>query len=412
MQRPGVRRRDFLTSAVSLGTSCLAASAATRSEPGAVSDQHAKPFSREHAAKIIANARRIVTPNGVERLETVRIGGIEQWVSVRGRDKRNPVLLFIHGGPGYASMPMSWWFTRGWEDYFTVVQWDQRGAGKTYLINDPAAIAPTMTLERMIADAEEMLRWAGSELGKSKVFVAGHSWGSFLGLELAKRHPGALHAYIGVGQLTNGPESERRGWRFALDAAKRAGNSAAVRELEAIAPYFPPGRCASLEDIYTQRRWLDHYGGTMAFRQGNSDESDLVTLSPDYTDAEIARIWEGNEFSERHLLRKVLCIDQSATRQLLCPVLILAGRHDFDVSAQVAAEWFAELRAPYKRLVWFEDSGHLLMTEAPGRFLDALLTYALPMASQDSGSARPSRTRASPSSASAAAAAEEYQVRA
>src|ERR1700687_3535710 len=141
---------------------------------GAAADQQGpKPFSRAKATVIIANARKIVTPNGVERLEKVRIGGIEQWVSIRGADKRNPVLLLIHGGPGYVSMPMSWWFTRGWEEYFTVVQWDQRGAGKTYLLNDPGKIAPTLTPERMIADTEEIAAWARKEFGKDKIFVLG-----------------------------------------------------------------------------------------------------------------------------------------------------------------------------------------------------------------------------------------------
>ena len=376
-----VRRRDLLGSGAALALGSFAASAGGANAVAAGPEERSeKPFGRREATRIIANARKIVTPNGIERLSTVRIGGIEQWVSVRGKDKRNPVLLFIHGGPGYVSIPMSWWFAGAWEDHFTVVQWDQRGAGKTYLINEPAVIAPTMTLERMIADAEEMLVWAARELGKSKLFVVGHSWGSFLGLELAKRHPDSLHAYIGVGQLTNGPESERRGWQFALDAARAAGNSKAVRELEAIAPYFPPARCSSLEDIYAQRRWLDHYGGTMAFRNGNDAESDLVTLSPDYTDSEIAHIWDGNSFSERHLLREVLCIDQSPTRELQCPLLVFAGRHDFDVNAELAAQWFAAVRAPYKHLVRFDDAGHLLMTEAPGKFIGALLEYARPIA--------------------------------
>src|SRR5439155_304398 len=114
-----------------------------------------QPFSRAKATLIIADARKIVTPNGVERLDKVRIGGIDQRVSIRGADRRNPVLLLIHGGPGYVSIPMSWWFSRGWEEYFTVVQWDQRAAGKTHLLTDPATIAPTLTRERMIADAEE-----------------------------------------------------------------------------------------------------------------------------------------------------------------------------------------------------------------------------------------------------------------
>jgi proline iminopeptidase len=118
----------------------------------AQADEPAKPASRAEAIAIIADARKIVTPNGVERLEKVRIGGIDQWVSIRGTDRRNPVVLHIHGGPGYISIPMSWWFSRGWEEYFTIVQWDQRAAGKSRLLTDPATIAPTLTRERMIAD--------------------------------------------------------------------------------------------------------------------------------------------------------------------------------------------------------------------------------------------------------------------
>ena len=203
--------------------------------------QPAEPASRAEATAIIANARKILTPNGVERLEKVRICGIDQWVSIRGADRRNPVLLYIHGGPGYVSIPMSWWFSRGLEEYFTVVQWDQRAAGKTLLLSDPATIAPTLTNERMIADAEEMAAWARKEFGKDKRFVLGHSYGSFLGLQLAKRHPEWLYVYIGVCQQIDGPESERRGWSFAMDNARRAGNAEAVSELEAIAPYGSQG---------------------------------------------------------------------------------------------------------------------------------------------------------------------------
>ena len=92
-------------------------------------------------------------------------------------------MLYIHGGPGYVSIPMSWWFSRGLEEYFTVIQWDQRATGKTYLLTDPAKVAPTLTPERMIADTEEMATWARKEFGKDKIFVLGHSWGSFLGLQ-------------------------------------------------------------------------------------------------------------------------------------------------------------------------------------------------------------------------------------
>jgi pimeloyl-ACP methyl ester carboxylesterase len=344
----------------------------------AVGQTPAPPTSRAEATAIIANARKIVTPNGIERLEKVRIGGIEQWVSIRGADRRNPVLIVLHGGPGYVDMPMSWWFGRGWEEYFTVVCWDQRAAGKTYLLTDPAMVKPTLTPEGMVADAEELIAWVRKDLGKEKVFVLGHSFGSYLGVEIAQRHPEWLHAYIGVGQLADGPEGERRGWRFAMDAARRAGNAEAVRELEALAPYAAPGKPIPIEDIYAERKWVQYYGGTMAYRK-NAAEGDLAELSPDYTDDEIQHIWEGNDFSTPILLPEILSRDLGV-KKLDCPLILFEGRHDATVNADVAAEWFAKVKAPEKHLVWFENSAHLPMTEEPGKFLVSLLNYARPVA--------------------------------
>ncbi len=340
----------------------------------------ARPASRAEATAIIANARKIVTPNGVERLEKVRIGGIDQWVSVRGADRRNPVLLYIHGGPGYVSIPMSWWFTHGLEEYFTVVQWDQRATGKTYLLTDPAKVASTLTAERMIADTEEMAAWARKEFGKDKIFVLGHSWGSFLGLQLAEHHPEWLYAYIGVCQLIDGPESERRGWRFAMDAARRDGNAEAVRELEAIAPYGAPGQTIPIRDIYVERKWVGYYGGVMAYRQDNSADGDLSQLSPDYSDQEIGHIWDGNKFATPYLLPEVVALDLSKANKLALPLILFLGRHDRNVNAEVAAAWFDTVQAPEKHLVWFEHSAHIPMTEEPGKFFISLVRYARPIA--------------------------------
>lgn len=339
-----------------------------------------KPASRAEATTIIANARKIVTPNGVERLEKVRIGGIDQWVSIRGADRRNPVLMYIHGGPGYVSIPMSWWFTRGLEEYFTVVQWDQRAAGKTYLLSDPAKIAPTLTPERMIADAEEMAAWARKEFGKDKIFVLGHSFGSFLGLQLAVRHPEWLYSYIGVCQLIDGPESERRGWQFAMDEAHRTGNAEAVHELEAIAPYGASGRTIPIKDIYVERKWVSYYGGVMAYRHDNSADGDLAQLSPDYGDQEINHIWDGNKFATPYLLPEVIALDLTKTNELAVPLILFEGRHDRTVNSDVAAAWFDKVKTPEKHLVWFEHSGHMPMTEERGKFLLSLVRYARPIA--------------------------------
>ena len=338
------------------------------------------PHSRADAVKIIADLRKVVADEGIERLEKVRIGGIDQWVSIRGNDRRNPVLLMLHGGPGWVAMPTSWYFQRGWEEYFTVVQWDQRGAGKTYVANDPATVAPTMTRARMIADSEEMVAWLRKEFGKDKIFVMGQSWGSYLGLELAQRRPEWLHAYVGIGQLTNAPESERRGWAWTLQQAREDGNAEAVAELEALAPYAQGSTPVPLESLFKQRRWLNHYGGMVHNRRGGDAEAAAIKLSPEYTDQDVAGIWKGNDFSMQHLLGEVLTLDMSEVHELKVPLFLFEGRHDHNVSSEVAAQWFETVKAPSKQLVWFEQSAHEVMIEEPGKTLLTLVQQVRPIA--------------------------------
>ena len=359
----------FAAAAISLGavTSAIAADVP-------------KPANRAEAADIVRNLRRIVTPNGIDRAEAVTIGGIKQWVTIRGADRRNPVLLVLHGGPGYVELPLSWWYARGWEEYFTVVQWDQRGAGKTYLMNDPDAVAPTMNNAQFNRDTDEIVAWLRKDLGKQKIFVWGHSWGSYLGLELARRHPEWLYAYIGTGQATNSPESERRGWAFALNAAKAAHNGEAVTELQSIAPYAAPGKSIALKDAMITHKWGDYFGGVMAYRTSQEDESHAGRLSPDYTDAEAPHIYDGNDYSEKYLLAGMFDLDLSARTDFRCPILLFEGRHDRTVNSDVAHEWFEKVKAPQKRFVWFENSAHEPESEEPGKFLLSLVQIARPIA--------------------------------
>lgn len=338
-----------------------------------------KPTRRSEATEVIRELRRIVTPRGVERAELLRIGGIDQFVSIRGADRRNPVLLIVHGGPGFPTAPLAWWTTRGLEEFFTVVHWDQRGAGKTYLANDPTTVALTMKPERFVDDAEELVAWLRRDLGKRKVFVLGTSWGSYVGLELARRRPEWLHAYIGMGQAANSPESERRGYAYALAAAREAGNAQAVAELESIAPYAAPGKPIPLKDIALERRWSDFFGGVMANRSKQIDDI-AARLSPDYSDAEVDHIYDGNGWSQDFLFSPILTLDFSNVTRLGCPLIVLAGRHDRTVNSQVAHEWFDRARAPEKRFVWFENSAHEIMTEEPGKLLLTLVEQVRPIA--------------------------------
>jgi pimeloyl-ACP methyl ester carboxylesterase len=362
--------------------SLLAAPAVSAAAQGPIG-----PNSRAEAVKIIAGLREIVSPQGLQAIETIPIGGIKQVVSIRSHDLRNPVIIYFHGGPGFVEMPLDWWWNRGWDEYFTVVQWDQRNAGKTFVAsgpNDPSLLTP----DRFQTDAEDLVQWARKRFKKQKVFVLGHSWGSMLGLKLAAAHPEWLHAYIGMGQITDGLESERRGWTWTMAKARADQNEEAIRELQSIAPYPGGSGPIPVESIMIQRKWLGHYGGAAWRRKGGDFEAAAIKLAPEYSDDDVRNAFKGQRAVSYALLPTVLSSDLSKIRTLKVPLILMLGRHDINVSSDVAAEWFGKVRAPSKKLIWFERSAHHVTSEEPGKLLMSLVTYARPIA-QKAGDAAP-----------------------
>lgn len=374
---PAISRKFAFCTALLLTATCGTVSAGDLPATPAAT---AKPFSRDDARAIVAQSRRIVSPLGIEEVRQVEIGGIRQWISVRGNDRRNPILLYLHGGPGAAEMVESYGYQRPWEDFFTVVQWDQRGAGKTFAANTPEAMAPGMTIDGMVRDAEELIRHLMATYGKRKIFLLGHSWGSVPGVEIARRHPEWLHAYIGAGQIADMRQSEAIGYQWVLAQARAEGNSKAIAELEALAPYPGPAGGITIERIGAQRTWVMHYGGLAWGRKDFKPFDDARKLSPDYTDAELLAIDKGSLYSLEHLLKPLEEVDFEGDQKLDCPLFLFNGRHDYSTSHEVAAEWFGRVRAPSKRMFWLENSAHMMMQEEPGRFLMHLVNDVRPLA--------------------------------
>ena len=341
---------------------------------------------RKEVQDIIASDRKIVSANGIEKLVAVRINGIEQWLSIRGRDRRNPILLFLHGGPASPTMPVDYTFQSPWEDYFTVVQWDQRGTGKTYA-SDPQGQGP-LTIEQMTSDTAAIVQYLLKTYEKRKLFLLGHSWGSVLGVALAQRHPEWLYAYVGVGQTIDMPKSEAEGYEFALAQARSQHNIEAVKELEALAPY--PGALGALtmQRIGVQRKWVMYFGGLTWGRRNFSWDANSWLLSPDYTGKELNAIGAGSQYSITRLLNPLQQFSYEAVTTFRCPIFLLEGRHDYAVSHTLAAQWFRRLHAPEKKLIWFDDAAHMVMEEEPGRFLFHLLTDVRPIATK-AGDAAP-----------------------
>lgn len=185
-----------------------------------------------------AQTYAITAPNGIDEATYVEIGGIEQWITIRGKDRNNPVLLFLHGGPGDATNPWGYAAFRSWLRYFTVVQWDQRGAGRTFGRNG-AASASSITPDRMVQDGVELSEFLKKRLHKDKIVLVGHSWGSVLGFCMAKARPELFYAFVGTGQVAaEFSRSSAVAYTTLLERASREGNLQAVQELKEVGP--PP----------------------------------------------------------------------------------------------------------------------------------------------------------------------------
>lgn len=355
-------------------------------------DGSAHWMTRAKVTGIIAANQKVVSPNGIQEQVKLHIDGIDQWISIRGRDLRNPILLLLHGGPASPDMPLAWTFQSPWEDYFTVVEWDQRGAGKTYASNTEAAMAPGMTIDGMTKDAAAVVEYLRERFHKHKIFLMGHSWGSVLGAELAQRHPDWFYAYISVGQVVNMRKNEEDGYAFALREARAHRNAEAVRELQSIAPY-PGAKTITLHQIGIRGKWEMYYGGLAWGRKDFQFAADAWHLSPEYSASDVAAIDKGSLFSLKHLLQPLLAVDFDHTTQFKCPVVMFVGAHDYTTFHNLAVQWFDKLQAPSKRLVVFADSAHMIMLEQPGRFLVHLVTDVLPYAQQVGDAAPAEATR-------------------
>lgn len=334
---------------------------------------------RAFATRTLAALRRIATPEGIERLEQVDVGdGDRQWISIRGRNRHNPVLLMIHGGPGTAEMPLGWAFQTPWEDFFTVVHWDQRGVGKNAAAADREALLPTLSLERILADGEAVIDHLRATLGKSRVALLGYSWGAMLGVRLAERLPSKVSVYAGVGQAIS-TAYEPMIKAETLAAAERAGDAEAVRELRSLDLSPHADGSLPLDQVRRLRRVAWRYNG-MWYGHPNLDAmADMAVLAPEYDDADVSTFRAGSAWiMQGSLARDIVTSDLRAVTMLSVPVVLLLGRYDLATPYAAAVAWLDALSAPAKQLVTFERSAHFTMLEEPGRFLLALVHHVLP----------------------------------
>jgi proline iminopeptidase len=263
--------------------------------------------------------------------------------------------------------PVSYYYMRDWEEFFTVVQWDQRASGKSYRPEDEQALAPTLTIERMVRDTEEMIELLRKRFKHDRVVLLAHSFGTIVGVKLAERRPDLLHAYVGMGQFIDFMRGETLGYQTTLAAARAENNAEAIEQLEALAPFPDPDRPhRNLENLPTERRWLAQYGGY--YRAGGVGHHD-----------DLAARQRAHNFIVETMWPSLQALHLNETTRFQVPIIILQGRHDLGTPSALVDEWHASIEAPHKKLVWFEDASHMVYEEEPGKVLVTLVNEVLPL---------------------------------
>lgn len=337
----------------------------------------AKAYAQARAA--VEDLSRIVAPDGVQESYKTRIGGVDQWISVRGQDRANPIILFVHGGPASPITPTMWQFQRPIEEYFTVANYDQRGAGKSYGETDPALVGETIRIDRYTEDLIEVAEHLRQRHGKRKLILMAHSWGTIPSMAAALKRPDLFHAYVGIGQVISTRENERISFDYALEQATLHKNEEALRELRSIAPY-PGAQPITRERIVLARKWPQHYGGLSAFRSRSDYFFKGPVLSPEYDARQVKAIDEGSILTLGRLLPEFVQVDYSSVKRFPIPVVMFLGRHDYTTPTAPTEAWLKQVKAPRKQAVWFERSAHMVPWEEPGKLLVSLLATVRPLA--------------------------------
>jgi pimeloyl-ACP methyl ester carboxylesterase len=314
----------------------------------------------------------ITTPNGIDESKYVMIGGIEQWITIRGEDRDNPVILFLHGGPGDATNPWGYAGFRTWLKRFTVVQWDQRGAGRTFGRNGPS-LGPTITIDRMVQDGIELTEMLRTTLKQHKIILVAHSWGTILGVLMAKARPDLFYAFVGTGQVADPAGNQAVAYRELLEEAERRGEQVAVRELRQIGPPpWPDGRGYGV-----QRKWANFFEHADVFLASTFA---LALDAPGYSLRDVNDWLNGQGFSADHLVPQVNALDTAALGgRFSVPVFVIQGAEDFTTPASLARRFVRSIQAPRKAFVAIEGGGHFAVFMKSDAFLRDLVDRVLPL---------------------------------
>lgn len=311
--------------------------------------------------------------HAIDETAFVPLGGIEQWISIRGRRSDNPVILVVHGGPGESQWPLADHYA-AWETDFTVVQWDQRGTGHTF--GRYGEQTPDVHLDRIVRDGIELSEYLRKRLHKRRIIVLGHSWGSIVAVRMVALEPQMFAAYVGTGQVASWKASVTLQFDLLLANARRDGDATAVKQLEAIGrpnpadadQYFAFSRNLGAAMAPSDQAWLKSLRARLPALKATQpkDVQDLIG---------------GMEFSARQVLPDQMAADLPATAgHIDTAFFVIQGQDDVVTPTKAAISYVELVRSPKKELILIPNAGHFAYMTHPAEFLAALVGKVRPAA--------------------------------
>ena len=299
------------------------------------------------------------------------INGVRQGMFIRGKSINNPVVLFVHGGPGMPEYFLAEKYMAKLEDEFTVCYWEQRGSGLSYLSDNACG---SVTTEQLIADVITVTNHLRERFGQKKIYLMAHSWGTFPGIQAAARAPELYHAYIGIAQVSQQQESEKMAYQYMLSQYKANGNHAKLRKMSDYSEYLMnlPLRDETMHDlgIGTMHNMRSVFTGIFL----------PVMQCRAYTLAEKINIWRGKAALNRvtDLRRQMNGTDMICiVPKLEIPAYFFSGIYDYTVSYTLAESYFKQLQAPVKGFYLFRESAHSPIFEETEKVVRIMLEDVL-----------------------------------
>ncbi|KKO54934.1 alpha/beta fold hydrolase [Paenibacillus sp. DMB20] len=298
--------------------------------------------------------------NSISALEQVEINGTGHELMIRGQDQNNPIVIFVHGGPGVSEIPYVTKYQDLLEKNFTIVRYDQRASGKSYHFGEDYS---NLSTDLLVKDLLAVTDYISTRFNQKKVILVGHSFGTYIGMQAAEQAPEKYEAYIGIGQMSNILESELDGLNFTIDQAKLSGNTTDAGYLQGLTEKVQSG------DMLTPRQYVRKYGGAARLIDNNEDINHGLLFGPEYNLLDRIRYMRGVSYVQEILIGQAMEKPlPTIITKLDLPVYFIMGQYDYMTSAKAAKTYFDQIDASEKEFITYDQSAHYPQFEEKEKF--------------------------------------------